>query len=466
MAVPAGLRRPLAGVLAVLVLAGAQVSCGAPPAPLSPEEELNQLAVADGLEISLYASEPQISQPLSISFDDGGRMWVLQYIQYPIPEGLTAVKVGQYLRTQCDKMPEPPPHGPRGHDKISILRDTDGDGRVDSAHDFLTGLNLASGMALGHGGVFVVQPPYLLFYADADRDDVPDGDPEVLLTGFGMDDAHAFANSLTWGPDGWLYGAQGSTVTARIRGVEFQQGIWRYHPRTREFELFAEGGGNTWGIDFDRFGNLFAAGNTVEPLCHHVQGAYYVKGFGKHGPLHNPYAFGYFQPVEHHGYAGDSLTGGYVIYQGGAFPDRFENACIAPNTRHSASRWSTIEPRGTTFATRHQGDFITSTDVWFRPVDSLVGPDGSLYVCDWYDYNISHSNPKDRSKWYMPSIDDGRIWKVSGKGIDGWKLEHPLRQLSSHELIDLFAHRNEWFAREALVILDERDDAEVIPRLK
>ena len=104
-------------------------------------------------------------------------------------------------------------------------------------------------MALGYGGVYVVQPPYLLFYADRNRDDVPDGDPEVLLRGFGMDDAHAFANSLTWGPDGWLYGAQGSTATADIRGIGFQQGVWRFHPITKKFELFAEGGGNTWGID-------------------------------------------------------------------------------------------------------------------------------------------------------------------------------------------------------------------------
>jgi putative heme-binding domain-containing protein len=417
------------------------------------------------LQISLVASEPLISQPLSISFDDRGRLWVLQYIQYPIPEGLKAVKVDQYLRTQYDKLPEPPPRGSRGHDKISILEDTDGDGRMDAAQDFLTGLNLASGMALGHGGVFVVQSPYLLFYADANSDDLPDGDPEVLLTGFGMDDAHAFANSLTWGPDGWLYGAQGSTVTARIRGIEFQQGVWRYHPRTKEFELFAEGGGNTWGVDFDRFGNLFAAGNEAEPMCYHVQGAYYVKGFGKHGPLHNPYSFGYFQPVKHHGYLGDSLSGGFVIYQGGAFPERFNNACIAPHTRHSATRSCTIELRGTTFATRHQGDFITTTDVWFRPIDSLVGPDGALYVCDWYDYNISHSNPKDRSQWYMPSINDGRIWRVSSKEHKSWRLDRPLRELSSDKLIEFFSHPNDWYARQARLILDERNDASVVSSL-
>ena len=222
------------------------------PKATPPRDALKTFTIADGLEMRLVASEPLIRQPLSISFDDRGRMWLLQYIQYPNPEGLKPVAVDEYLRTKYDRRPDPPPKGPRGHDIIAILEDTNGDGVMDRARPFLTGLNLASGMALGYGGVFVVQPPYLLFYRDANGDDIPDGDPEVLLTGFGMEDAHAFANSLTWGPDGWLYGAQGSTVTANIRGIEFQQGIWRYHPRTKEFELFAEGGGNTWGIDFDR----------------------------------------------------------------------------------------------------------------------------------------------------------------------------------------------------------------------
>src|SRR2546423_13067459 len=141
-------------------------------------------------------------------------------------------------------MPEPAPRGPKGADRITICEETDGDGKADRFKDFLSDLNLCSGMALGHGGVFVMQPPYLLFYADRNHDDKPDGDPQVLLSGFGMNDAHALANSLTWGPDGWLYGAEGSTVTSNVRGVEFQQGIWRYHPLTHEFELFAEGGGN------------------------------------------------------------------------------------------------------------------------------------------------------------------------------------------------------------------------------
>src|SRR5438445_910378 len=216
-----------------------------------PDEAPRHMTVPADLQVQLVASEPMIAQPVCIEFDDRGRLWVVQYLQYPNPAGLKRAGVDRWSRTTYDRVPEPPPKGPRGADRITILEEPDSNGRFHKVKDFVTGLNLATGLAIGHGGVFVVQPPYLLFYADRNGDDVPDGDPEVLLTGFGMEDSHAFANSLQWGPDGWLFGAQGSTVTANIRGISFQQGIWRYHPLTKEFELFAEVGGNTWRLDFD-----------------------------------------------------------------------------------------------------------------------------------------------------------------------------------------------------------------------
>jgi putative heme-binding domain-containing protein len=438
---------------------------GIPPR-VAPGEARKTLQVAERLDATLLAHEPMVQQPLSLTFDDRGRLWVLQYLQYPEPNGLKPVEVDQYLRTKYDRVPEPPPQGPRGADRIIILDDPDENGRYRRSKEFLTGLDLASGFALGYDGLYVAQPPYLLFYPDKNRDDRPDGDPEILLKGFGMEDAHAFANSLTWGPDGWLYGAQGSTVTANIRGIGFQQGVWRYHPPTRRFELFAEGGGNTWGIDFDRHGQLFAGGNTREPLCHHIQGAYYIKGFDKHGPLHNPYSFGYFNPVQHKGFLGTGLSGGMLIYQADLFPDRFKNAVIYSNLRANAMRVSRLEPDGSTFSTIFQEDFIVSTDRWFRPVRSLVGPDGALYVADWYDYNIAHSDPKDRSKWYQPSRDTGRIWRVAPTGskprADG---KWPLNGLSSDELVDLLGHPNAWYPRQARRILMERRDPSVCPRL-
>src|SRR5262245_46159069 len=206
------------------------------PQGYSPAEAPRRMTVPAGFSVALVASEPLIRQPVAIDFDSRGRLWVLQYLQYPNPAGLKRVKVDRFSRTVYDRVPEPPPRGPRGDDRLTILEpDPARPGKV-RAHDFVSGLNLASGFAFGHGGVFVLQVPYLLFYPDRDRDDVPDRDPEVLINGFGMDDAHSVANSLTWGPDGWLYGCQGSTVTANVRGIEFQQGVWRYHPLTHKFE--------------------------------------------------------------------------------------------------------------------------------------------------------------------------------------------------------------------------------------
>ena len=180
---------------------------------------------------------------------------------------------------------------------------------------------------------------------------------------------------MTWGPDGWLYGAQGSTVTARIRGYEFQQGIWRYHPRTRQFELFAEGGGNTWGLDFDATGNAFGSSNGAYITFHMVQGGYYLKGFAKHGPLHNPHAYGYFGPIAYRGTKhGGHVTPGGIIYKGDAFPPPFRGAFIGGNLLSNAVYWHVLERDGSTFAGRHGGTLIDARDRWFRPIDLLAGP--------------------------------------------------------------------------------------------
>src|SRR5437867_4516847 len=364
--------------LLALVLAGAEPLLHAQG--YSPDEAVRRMTVAAGLEAQLVAAEPMIAQPVAIEFDDRGRLWVIQYLQYPNPAGLERVKVDRYSRTVYDKIPEPPPRGPKGADRITILEDTDGDGHADKANDFVGGLNLASGLAFGHGGVFVLNVPYLLFYPDRNRDDIPDGDPEVLLTGFGMEDAHSVANSLTWGPDGWLYGCQGSTVTAKIRGIESQQGVWRYHPRTRKFELFCEGGGNSWGLDFDRYGNLLYSTNYGGfILLHGVQGGYYWKLFGKHGALHNPHAYGYFDHAPYRGFQGGHVTCGGVLYRGGAFPESFNDVYIAGNLLSNVVNWHIMERKGSSFAARHGGTLLTANDSWFRPIDCVVGPDGALY---------------------------------------------------------------------------------------
>ena len=418
------------------------------------------MKAAPGFVVKLVASEPEIRQPLSVSFDDRGRMWVIQYLQYPAPAGLKAMKVDQYLRTTYDKIPEPPPRGPKGADRITICEDTNGDGKAVRFKDFLSDLNLCSGMALGHEGVFVMQPPYLLFYADRNHDDVPDGDPEVLLSGFGMDDAHALANSLTWGPDGWLYGAEGSTVTSNVRGIEFQQGIWRYHPRTHEFELFAEGGGNTWGLDFDEDGEIFAGTNFDDKMLHQVQGAYYVKNFGKHGELHNAHAFGYFRHVPYSGYRGKHISIGGISYQGGAFPKSFKDAYIFANTLDNAVYWANLRPDGSSYRASFGGTLLKTEDSSFRPVDCETGPDGSVYIADWYDKRATHVDPLDT--W---DRSNGRIYKIEAEGTRPAP-KFDLQKLSTAQLADLLSSSNDWFARRALCSLAQRRDAGILPRLR
>jgi putative membrane-bound dehydrogenase-like protein len=453
--------RSIRKLLCLVAVSGALANGMLRAQGFSPGEAVQRMHVPPGFRVQLVACEPELRQPVTMSFDDRGRLWVIQYLQYPHPAGLKPVKVDQYLRTVYDQIPEPPPKGPRGADKITIFEDTHGDGRFRKVKDFVTGLNLASGMALGRGGVYVAQPPYLLFYPDRNGDDIPDGDPEVLLSGFGMQDAHAFPNSLQWGPDGWLYGAQGSTVTSHIRGITFQQGIWRYHPITKEFELFAEGGGNTWGLDFDAHGNAIAGTNFGNVIClHQVQGAYYVKNFSKHGELQNPYAFGYFDHVPYKGFKGGHVTCGGILYGGGTFPTEFDQAYIAANPLANAIYWHRLEPKGSSFTAHFGGDLLLGNDTWFRPVDLLVGPDGSLFVADWYDKRINHVDPVDN--W---DRSNGRIYRIEALGTKP-VIGLCLSKLSSAELVGLLSHRNDWFVREARRILSERRDPAVIPLLR
>lgn len=419
------------------------------------------MTVAEGFEVRLVASEPMVRQPVAIEFDDRGRLWVIQYLQYPNPAGLKRVDVDRYSRTEYDRVPEPPPHGPRGADRITILEDADGDGRADRAKDFVDGLNLATGLAFGYGGVFVLNVPYLLFYPDRNTDDVPDGDPEVLLAGFGMQDAHSVANSLTWGPDGWLYGCQGSTVTAHIRGIEFQQGVWRYHPRTREFELFCEGGGNSWGLDFDRHGQLLYSTNYGGYIgLHGVQGAYLVKSFGKHGALHNPFAFGYFDHMPHENFQGGHVTVGGTIYQGTAFPERFRGTYFGADLLGHAVYWHTITPDGSTFRTAHGGQLLQANDSWFAPSDLTVGPDGAVYVADWHDARTAHPDPD--ASW---DRSNGRIYRIQAAGVRPNPVPN-VQDLSNDELVAGLFDDNEWFARRCRRGLAERPDANVRSRLK
>ncbi|HVW01175.1 MAG TPA: PVC-type heme-binding CxxCH protein, partial [Planctomycetaceae bacterium] len=356
--------------------------------PLSVEVAQQKFQIADGLEWTPVLSEPEIAQPVHMSFDERGRMWVIEYRQYPDPAGLTVVSRDTFWRVVYDKVPPAPPNHDRGRDRISIHEDTDGDGTYDSHKVFLDGMNIVTSCARGRGGVWVLNPPYLLFYADRNNDDVPDGDPEVHLSGFGLEDTHSCASNLMWGPDGWLYAAQGSTVSGHIMRPgdktavhSMGQLIWRYHPEKKIYEIFAEGGGNAWGLEIDAKGRVFSGHNGGDTRgFHYVQGGYSQKGFGKHGPLSNPYSFGYFPPMKHPSVP--RFTHAFVIYEGASLPEAHWGKLfgVAPLQGHVVE--SDFFPDGTTFQTKDIGHPVTTTDSWFRPVNIKVGPDGAIYVAD------------------------------------------------------------------------------------
>jgi putative heme-binding domain-containing protein len=450
--------RPIRFLLLATVILATQVTSSLPGQGFPPDKAVSQMTLANGLEVRLVASEPEIRQPILVKVDDRGRLWTIQYLQYPNPAGLTRVKVDRWSRTIYDRIPKPPPHGPRGADRLTILEDIDGDGRADKVKDFTDGLNLATGIAFGHGGVYVLQVPYLLFYPDRNHDDRPDRDPDVLLSGFGMQDAQSLANHLTWGPDGWLYGVNGSTTTCQIRGIEFQQGVWRYHPGSDRFELFCEGGGNTFGLTFDRYGELFYSTNGG-PFIHALQGAYYRKSFGKHGPLHNPYAYGFFNIVDRDQVPGGPPTGG-TIYQADMLPDVFRGQFIAGNfLGHGISSW-TVQPDRSTVRATYQGELLRANDSWFGATDLCQAPDGSLYVCDFHDKRTAHPDPD--ANW---DRSNGRIYQVRAVNAPP---ATPLNlfKLTPDQLVDLLGSSNQWLADRARVQLASRKDRHVAPRLR
>ncbi|HTN76452.1 MAG TPA: PVC-type heme-binding CxxCH protein [Pirellulaceae bacterium] len=412
--------------------------------PLSVADSLKTFTVPDDLVLETVLAEPIVQQPVQISFDARGRMWVVQYLQYPFPAGLKVIKYDEHLRAVFDKTPLPPPQGEKGRDKITIHEDTDGDGQYDKHKTFVDGLNIATSCAVGRGGVWVLNPPYLLFYPDKNQDDVPDSDPIVHLEGFGLEDTHAVANSLTWGPDGWLYGATGSTTHSYVmrpgldrKPTHFKgQAIWRYQPVEKRFEIFAEGGGNTFCIEFDKEGRLFSGhngGNTRG--FHYVQGGYYQKSWGKHGELTNPYAFGFFPQMKHDG-MNERFSHCFVIYEGGALGPKYEGKVFAPVPLHNYVALSEIQPDGSTFKTRDIDKVITSTDQWFRPVDIKAGPDGAIYIADWYDTRLTHVDPRDT--W---DRERGRIYRVRKKDTKP-SAARDLSQLKASELAKTYTESN------------------------
>ena len=435
--------------------------------PTEATEAVKKFQVRQGFEIELMASEPEVGQPLFMSWDSRGRLWVAQYLQYQFPAGLKIVEYDNHLRAQFDSVPKPPPHGVKGADKLTIFEDTDGDGKFDKHRDAITGLNIATSVETGHGGIWVTNPPYLLFYPDADGDGSPDTDPEVCLSGFGIEDTHSVMNSLEWGPDGWLYGVNGSTTTGEVecpatgKIVKWQgQMVWRFNPDSRHFEIYAEGGGNTFSLEIDSVGRVFSGTNNGNTRgMYYPQGSYGKKGWGKHGPLTNPHAFGYFNHMLHEGDK-NRFAQAFCIYEGGLYPKSFHGKIVAPNSLHNVVWVSQLHRDTSTFRTVDEENLIKTDDRWFRPVFSGVGPDGCVYIGDWYDTRLSHVRPVD--DWHKNS---GRIYRVKPKGTAPTYNVGDLSLLEGDKLVALFEHPNRWVRRRAVLEIGWRDQHSVEQKL-
>ena len=308
---------------------------------LKPAVAAKSFTVAPDLRFDQVLAEPVVRQPVALSFDERGRLWVVQYLQYPNPAGLKVVSRDMFWRVVYDKVPAPPPNHVRGNDKITIHEDTDGDGVFDKHTTFVDGLNIATSVLRGRGGVWVLNPPYLLFYPSKDEPG-----PAVIPSSIWR----ASASRTPIRSPATCAGASmvGSTAPRQHRDRHVKrpgdktpvarmigQHIWRYHPEKKEFEIFAEGGGNAFGVEIDSLGRVFSGhngGNTRG--FHYVQGGSYRKGFEKHGQLANPYSFGFFEAMKHNDVP--RFTHNFTIYDSPALPDKYRGHVfgVAPLQGH------------------------------------------------------------------------------------------------------------------------------------
>ncbi len=425
---------------------------------LSPLDAAKAMTVPAGFRVELFAGEPDVVQPIAFAIDDRGRLWVAEAYSYP-------------HRVAPDQ----------ARDRILIFEDTDGDGRFDERKVFADKLNLVSGLEVGFGGVWVGAAPEFLFIPDKDGDDRPDGPPQVILDGWGQHDTHETLNSFAWGPDGWLYGCHGvfthSLVgkpgTPEANRVGINAGIWRYHPTKDKFEVFAHGTSNPWGIDWDENGDAFITSCVIPHLYEMIPGGRYER---QAGPHFNPFTYDDIKTIaDHRHYVGgnphagngrsDSMGGGHahsgaMIYLGGAWPKEYRGSLFMNNIHGARLNRDILAPKGSGFVGSHAPDFLFANDSWSQIVSLKYGPDGNAYMIDWYDKNQCHrveDGAHDRT--------NGRIFKV----VYGDAKVRPvdLRKMSTAELVTLQKSDNEWKARHARRILQERgNDPEARALLK
>jgi putative membrane-bound dehydrogenase-like protein len=425
-------------------------------AGLSPNKAAAAMTVPEGFTVTLFAGEPDVHQPIGFCLDDRGRLWVAEAYIYPV------------------RHPHPGPVLPDNEkakgDRILIFEDANGDGKFDKRSVFMEGLNLVSGLEYGFGGIWVGAAPYLLFIPDKDRDDKPDGPPQILLDGWGYEDTHETLNSFIWGPDGWLYGCHGVFTHSRVgkpgtsddKRVPINAGVWRYHPTRHEFEVFAHGTSNPWGLDFNDYGDAFIEACVIPHAFHIVQGGRYHRQAGAH---FNPHTYADIQTIaDHLHYVGgnphggnnrsDTAGGGHahcglMIYLGGTWPKEYHGQMFMGNIHGRRINMDKLTPKGSGYVASHGPDFLLANDAYARFINLRYGPDGNVYLIDWYDKQACHHT--DAKIWDRTN---GRIYKISYRGTKPVSVD--LSKQRYDELVEMQLHPNDWYVRHARRILQER----------
>ena len=420
----------------------------APPGPaLSPQDAIKKMQVPPGFRVELVAAEPDIVNPVAMTFDERGRIWITESIEYPRRSA-----------------------GP-GKDRVKLLESTKGDGKFDKITTVIDGLNIPSGIAIGHGGVWVANAPDILFYPFEDFATAKLAKPQVVVTGFGRFDTHELPNSLTWGPDGWLCGLNGvfnrSVIKQDGKTFDFTCALFRIHPKTKKFEIFCEGTSNPWGLAFNENGDAFVSACVIDHLWHLTETGYYHR----QGGPYPPYTWKIGSVVKHRHQK--AAYCGLVWFDSDAYPEVYREKLYMGNIHSGAINCDYLEKDGSTYfakpalSGRMQGvgvgpfgvvgdgsDFLVANDAWFMPVAQKVGPDGCMYILDWYDrYHCYQDANRDPA-----GIDrlQGRLYRMTYKEGYIAPKAMDMSKESSEQLIKRLRSPNIYERETAQRILDER----------
>ncbi|HXX94959.1 MAG TPA: PVC-type heme-binding CxxCH protein [Planctomycetota bacterium] len=423
------------GVLIAIVALSAGAAGEPQDMGIPPHEAVKRMTVPPGFKAHLFAGEPDIMQPNAFCIDDRGRLWVAENFTYTGPGG---------------------PWRPSGRDAILIFEDTKGSGTFDKRTVFLDNLSFISGLEVGFGGVWVGSPPNLLFIPI--KDDKPAGEPQVVLDGWGRQDQHETLNSFIWGPDGWLYGCHGVFTYSLVgkpgapdkERTPVNAAIWRYHPLRKVFERFAEGTSNPWGVDFDDHGRMFIEACVIPHLWYIIQGGRYQR---QGGPPSNKYTYDDIKTIADHrhenlkGRKGGHAHGGARFVLNDVWPAEWRGRFLIGTIHHHGMYTEAFEPKGSGYVGKHVDDFMMANDPMYLGFNHEFGPDGGLYIIDWYDPKPCHGQTPEH-------INTGRIYKITYG--DSKKVEVDLSRVPSGDLVRMQTSENDWYVRHARRLLQER----------